>query len=55
MDWSQIELKVYGPAVESRGLLALPKDKHARELTVVRRGSGWEVAKGAIPKVKFIL
>jgi alpha-D-xyloside xylohydrolase len=53
MDWSKIELKVYGPAMESKGMIALPKDKALKELAVVKRGSGWEIAKGKIPKVVY--
>ena len=53
MDWSKIELKVYGSAVESEGLLALPKDGTLRELSVARRGSGWEVVKGHLPGVAY--
>jgi alpha-D-xyloside xylohydrolase len=53
MDWSKIELKVYGQAVEAQGLLALPKDNVLRQLTLARRGSGWDLVKGAVPKVKF--
>ncbi len=53
MDWSKIELKVYGQAVQAQGLLALPKDNVLRQLTMAKRGSGWELLKGAVPKVKF--
>jgi alpha-D-xyloside xylohydrolase len=53
MDWSKIELKVYGQAAESKGLLALPTDQKLRELVLARRGSGWEVVKGNLPKVTF--
>jgi alpha-D-xyloside xylohydrolase len=53
MDWSKIELKVYGQAAESKGLLALPTDQKLRELVLARQGSGWEVVKGTLPKVTF--
>jgi alpha-D-xyloside xylohydrolase len=65
MDWTQIDLKVYGSAVESRGLLCLPpeasaqggrtQDKVLRELVVAKRGTDWELVKGAAPKVKFTI
>ncbi len=63
MDWSRIELRVYGSAIESRGLLALPpgiSPKSGRsaegilkELVVARRGGGWEVEKGRLPGVVY--
>ncbi len=55
IDWSKIELKTYGQAVEAKGLMALPNDPKPREVVMARRGSGWEVVKGATPKVKYIL
>ena len=55
MDWSKIELKVYGAAIESKGLLALPKDNTLRELSLERRGSGWEVTKGRLPGVAYTI
>ncbi len=53
MDWSKMELRVFGSAVESQGLVALPGDKMLRELVVAKRGTDWELIKGAAPKVKF--
>jgi alpha-D-xyloside xylohydrolase len=53
MDWSKIELRVFGSAIESQGLLALPQDKILRELVVAKRGTDWELVKGGVPKVKF--
>jgi alpha-D-xyloside xylohydrolase len=55
IDWSKIELKTYGQAVEAKGLVALPNDQKPREVVLARRGSGWEVVKGVIPKVKYII
>ncbi len=55
MDWSKIELRVYGSAIESQGLLALPRDKVTRELVVAKRGTDWELVKGSVPKVKFTI
>jgi alpha-D-xyloside xylohydrolase len=52
MDWSKIELKVYGNAAESKGLFCSPKDKVLRPLAAVKRGSGYQI-QGNAPKVHF--
>jgi len=53
MDWSKIDLKIYGASIDSRGLLALPQDNILRNLAVTKRGSGWEIEKGYLPKVTY--
>ncbi|HVZ81480.1 MAG TPA: alpha-xylosidase [bacterium] len=53
MDWSKIELKVYGNATEAKGLFCDPRDKVLRPLTAAKRGSGYQLTQGNVPKVRF--
>ncbi len=56
MDWSNIELKVYGNVSRASGLICLPKDKVLRELDLVRDGASWKMMNSSrLPKLKWII
>ena len=44
MDWSKLELKVYGQNIqEAKGLICLPEDVKLHEITVKKQGAQWQV------------
>jgi alpha-D-xyloside xylohydrolase len=55
MDWSKIELRVYGSAHEADGLLCLPKDNVLRKLVLEKHGGTWEIQKSLLPKAAYTI
>jgi alpha-D-xyloside xylohydrolase len=55
MDWSKVELRVFGTGPEAKGLFCSPKDKLPRPLVLKRTGSLWKIQKGSVPKVKYTI
>ncbi len=53
MDFSKVELKVYGAGTRAEGLYCSPKDNVLRKLVVERQGGTWVLAGPAPKKVKF--
>ena len=53
MDWSKMELKVYGSEPQAKGFIALPKDSVLRQVVLERQGHSWRIQKNPLPKVKF--
>jgi len=53
MDWSNIDLKVYGQNIsEAKGLFCLPADNKLQPVSLTKSGSNW-VVKSAVAGVKF--
>ncbi|MDD4033593.1 MAG: glycoside hydrolase family 31 protein, partial [Bacteroidales bacterium] len=54
MDWSKLELLVYGKkASEAKGLVCLPSDNKLTEVTLTKKGSGFQVSRGKINGVSY--
>jgi len=53
IDWTNLELMVYGNQVLSKGLVCLPLDNKLVELELNKKGNTWQVQKGIIPTVKY--
>jgi len=53
IDWMNIELKVYGNQSTAKGLVCLPSDNKLVEVTVVKKGMGYQVDKGLISGVNY--
>ncbi|MDX2247995.1 MAG: glycoside hydrolase family 31 protein [Bacteroidia bacterium] len=50
MDWTNIELSVYGSGKQASGWLCLPGDQILREIKMVRQGKKWQMQAGDWPK-----
>ncbi len=56
MDWSELELHVFGSESRATGLVYLPNEKTLRTMQVEKEGSLWKLRKGALPsKVKYAI
>jgi alpha-D-xyloside xylohydrolase len=56
MDWSKLELCVFGSEYRAEGLLCLPKDGVLRRLIMERQGHLWRVIQGPLPPgVKYTI
>jgi len=53
INWSNLELKVYGDQPVFKGLVCLPSDNILVEVNVTKKGTGYQVVKGAIAGVKY--
>jgi alpha-D-xyloside xylohydrolase len=53
IDWSNVELKVYGDNVSAKGWICLPSDNKSVELTLAKKGNKYEVEKGVIQGVSY--
>jgi hypothetical protein len=56
MDWSKLELCVFGSDYRAEGLLCMPKDDVLRRLIMERQGHLWRVIQGPLPAgVKYAI
>lgn len=55
IDWSNIELKVYGNVNKADGWICLPSDNKLTEITVLKSGNAYRVEKGQLQGVKYKL
>ena len=55
IDWSNIELKVYGEKATAKGLVCLPSDNKLVEVVVTKKGNVYQIDKGSIAGVKYQL
>jgi len=55
IDWSEIELKVYGDQSKATGFVCLPSDNKLVEVVVSKNGTGYQVEKGEIAGVKYLV
>jgi alpha-D-xyloside xylohydrolase len=53
MDWSKMELKVYGSEPQAKGFISLPKDNVLRQVVLEQQGHSWRMQRNPLPKVKF--
>ena len=53
IDWKNIELKVYGNSSSAKGLVCLPTDNKLVEVSVVKKGTGYQIDKGLISGVNY--
>jgi len=53
IDWMNIELKVYGNSSTANGLVCLPSDNKLVEVSVVKKGTGYQIDKGLISGVNY--
>jgi alpha-D-xyloside xylohydrolase len=53
IDWMNIELKVYGNLSTANGLVCMPSDNKLVEVSVLKKGTGYQVDKGQIPGVTY--
>lgn len=53
IDWSDIELKVYGNQPIAKGLMCLPSDNKLVEVELSKKGSTYQLQKGVISEVKY--
>jgi len=53
IDWSTIDLRVYGNQQTVKGLICLPTDNILLSLDLNKKGQSYQVEKGAIAGVKY--
>jgi len=53
IDWTNIELKVYGDKAIAKGLICLPLDNKLVEVQLSKKGTVYQVDKGTITGVKY--
>ena len=53
IDWSNLELSVYGTQTVAKGLVCLPSDNQLVEVILNKKGNTYQVQKGQIPQVKY--
>lgn len=53
IDWSDIELKVYGSKEKATGLICLPSDSQLTEIVLTKSGKDYRVEKGEIKGVNY--
>jgi len=53
IDWSNIDLNVYGNQSFAKGLICLPLDNKLVEVQLTKKGSIYQVEKGSIAGVKY--
>jgi len=53
IDWSNIDLNVYGENSVAKGLVCLPSDNKLVEVQVAKKGTSYQVEKGTIAGVKY--
>ena len=53
IDWSTIDLKVYGQQPFAKGLICLPLDNKLVEVQLNKKGATYQVEKGTIAGVKY--
>jgi alpha-D-xyloside xylohydrolase len=53
IDWSTIDLKVYGHQSFAKGLICLPLDNKLVEVQLSKKGTTYQVEKGTIAGVKY--
>lgn len=49
MDWSKVELHVFGAGTRAEGLFCLPAEKTLRRLVLDHEGHFWRLRKGSLP------
>jgi len=53
IDWSNLELKVYGDQPIAMGLVCLPTDNKLVQVEIAKKGTDYQVVKGLISGVKY--
>lgn len=53
IDWSTIDLKVYGHQSFAKGQICLPLDNKLVEVQLSKKGTTYQVEKGTIAGVKY--
>ncbi|NDV94919.1 alpha-xylosidase [Dysgonomonas sp. 521] len=53
IDWSDIELKVYGNKEKTTGLICLPSDNKLTDIVLTKSGNDYQVEKGQIEGVNY--
>ncbi|WP_239063835.1 alpha-xylosidase [Bacteroides sp. 51] len=53
INWSDIELKVYGNKEKSTGLICLPSDNQLTDLVLTKSGNNYQVEKGQINGINY--
>lgn len=53
IDWQHLILNVYGSAPTAKGWVCLPSDNKQVEIELTRKGTKYELTKGAIEEVDF--
>lgn len=53
INWSDIELKVYGNKEKATGLICLPSDNQLTDVVLIRSGNGYRVEKGQIKSINY--
>lgn len=53
IDWSDIELKVYGNKEKATGLICLPSDNKLTDIVLTKSGNGYQIEKGQIQGINY--
>lgn len=53
IDWSEIELKVYGNAEKATGLICLPSDNILKEIVLAKKGASYDLEKSQTGDISY--